>query len=620
MAVLLFHVGIPGFQGGFVGVDIFFVISGFLITRLIVSEVEAGRFNFAHFYLRRARRLFPALFITIVSTFVAGAVLLSPQHFKRLSGSALYGLLSLSNVFFWTERGYFDTDAAFKPLLHTWSLSVEEQFYLIWPALIVLGVVLGARVRQSWLLPAMLTGIGLISICASQTWPGADRDASFFLTPFRVYEFVIGSLVVWIERGRRVAGWAAECLVVAGFVLMLTPVFLYGSATIFPGWSAVVPCLGSAILIYAGQAPWMGRLLHNSVAIWVGSISYSLYLVHWPIIVLTKYTTLHELTAREQIAVLLASTGAAILLYRFVEMPFRLRGKETARLTPSAFGLACALLTLIVVVPIAHAWATDGWAWRYPQEMRRIATLREGELIQYTWSNWVDFEKPGFEDKPERWFIIGDSQASDLLNLMVEAHLGRDISIRTFNIDSTCSAIFLPPEREEAFYATENVLTARSPDKVLECKGTRSRLFASPLFAKATRVFIAPVWQPYSAPYVASTISKIRSLTTAPIVVVGSKVMAKGSIDIALKHKSIADIEREGARQIIPWVVAMNRQIASDSELQGAIFMDLLSVICPSPVACRVVTPDGYPVMVDEAHYTRWGARLLAPEVVKLLN
>ena len=171
LVVVLFHFEVDAFAGGFVGVDVFFVISGFLITRLIRHDVDAGRFSFGVFYIRRVRRLFPALFVTIVVTFIAASVLFTPLHLERLGGSALHALLSVSNFYFWTESGYFDATSTVKPLLHFWSLSVEEQFYLVWPALLV---ALLTRTRSRVALVVFIVAAGLASLLLSIRWTEAD--------------------------------------------------------------------------------------------------------------------------------------------------------------------------------------------------------------------------------------------------------------------------------------------------------------------------------------------------------------------------------------------------------------------------------------------------------------
>jgi peptidoglycan/LPS O-acetylase OafA/YrhL len=207
LSVIFYHFGVKTFSGGFVGVDVFFVISGFLITRLIMDAAGNGTFTFGSFYLRRARRLLPAMLFTIFVSFVLGAVLFTPTHFERLGGSALHGLLSISNFFFWNESGYFDADSAVKPLLHLWSLSVEEQFYFIWP----LSVVLLLKIPFSRIvMPVIFVLLGVASWAFTEWCLDVDPSAAFFLLPSRIVEFCLGAIMVWVV-GWQLPGWIAGC-------------------------------------------------------------------------------------------------------------------------------------------------------------------------------------------------------------------------------------------------------------------------------------------------------------------------------------------------------------------------------------------------------------------------
>ncbi|MBT3220985.1 MAG: acyltransferase, partial [Proteobacteria bacterium] len=319
VAVILYHLGLDEFGGGFTGVDVFFVISGFLITRLVRSAVNRGNFSFATFYLRRARRLFPALAVALTGTFVLGALIFAPSHFEDLAEMTFYAIVSLSNVQLWMQSGYFDSAAELKPLLHTWSLAVEEQYYLVWPALVVFLL----RFKREFVAAGAIAVLGLASLWATDVFLYSDPEAAFYLTPFRVSEFAIGALMVWVVQYQPQNKLVLEPLVALGLGAVLWPVFAYSENTAFPGTAALVPCLGTALLIYAGQAKYLGWLLRNRAAVTIGLISYSLYLVHWPLIVYYRYLILDEPTAFEQVSIVFVAFVLAGLMYRYVETPFR---------------------------------------------------------------------------------------------------------------------------------------------------------------------------------------------------------------------------------------------------------------------------------------------------------
>lgn len=369
LGVVLYHAGSDTFSGGFVGVDVFFVISGFLITRLINDGIQRGSFSFSHFYVRRARRLFPALFFTLSLTLIFASFIFLPQHLERFGGALLHSILSVSNFYFWSESGYFDTGAHLKPLLHTWSLSVEEQFYLFWPSIFYLLV----TSTKKNIAPVFIFITGIISFYLSVLWVKNDPTAAFYLAPFRVFEFAIGAIMVWLVDCPPKRKYFLEPIFLIGMALILYPIFTYTPETPFPGKNALIPCIGTALLIYSGTAKYGGRLLNNRLAVGIGLISYSLYLIHWPVIVFYKYYFVRpRLGPLSASAIIVISIIGATLMYFFVEKPFRSATPQPGRFSAPAFGLTCALCSLLLVLPAAHIWAENGWEWRFPADVIQV--------------------------------------------------------------------------------------------------------------------------------------------------------------------------------------------------------------------------------------------------------
>lgn len=355
-AVVIYHFGLFPLSGGFVGVDVFFVISGYLITLKIVTEVErTGRLDFGKFYIGRVKRLFPAMFATLVLSSVFATLLFAPGHLAEFGASLIHAIISLSNVYFWSQSGYFDTASHLKPLLHTWSLSVEEQFYLIWPALLVVFL----RYASAKLLPVLFLLLGAASLYANRSFVG-DPGAIFYLTPFRVFEFAIGGALVSTRTIQTPPKWLLEAAVAVGLALITYAAISFNETTIFPYRAALVPCLGAALVIYAGRARWLGAILRNRVAVGLGLISYSLYLVHWPLLVFYSYYRLEEENWAERWGLAVLAVALAALMYLYVERPTR----STKRFTSTAYGLLCAGLALVVIYPAASMWGSNGWAWR----------------------------------------------------------------------------------------------------------------------------------------------------------------------------------------------------------------------------------------------------------------
>jgi peptidoglycan/LPS O-acetylase OafA/YrhL len=343
LGVVFFHAGFHVAFGGYVGVDVFFVISGYLITRKIEEENALGVFSFRNFYVNRARRLFPALFVTVLVTFFFSSLLLAADHFKLFAQSAVWTALSTSNIFFWFDSGYWATDNRLKPLLHTWSLSVEEQFYLLWP----LALYFLSKIANKFV-PTALTLAGAISFIAAVAYFRNDQDAVFFLTPFRIFEFVVGALLVWLERApkRQILSYVLASI---GLCLVISSIITFRPHT--PTALVIIPCIGAAFMIYGGVAPSLEKIWNNPVAVYTGRISYSIYLVHWPIIVFYQYWRFNEIQHSEKIGLVIASVLAAIPLHHFVEQRYR-RGLPDTRLR---FALAWGSLSALLVVAGAAA-------------------------------------------------------------------------------------------------------------------------------------------------------------------------------------------------------------------------------------------------------------------------
>jgi len=407
LSVFFYHLGVSPFSGGFVGVDVFFVISGFLITRLIVDQKTSGKFTFAEFYIRRVRRLFPALAFTIAATLAAGVYYFSTVDLARIGGSAIAAILSLSNIYFWQQAGYFDAASVVKPLLHTWSLSVEEQFYLVWPALLV--ILLGRFSRQVTLIA--ITLIGLASLVACQLMIDSV-EAVFYLSPFRAVEFAIGAALVWVVERPVKSVLSREVALATGLALIAYAVVAFDEATPFPGLNAMVPCVGAALAIYGGEAPMLGRLLSNAVAVRIGLISYSLYLAHWPIIVFYQYQKgVDPLSPTDQALIAVMTLIVSELMYRYVETPFRAFRSTTGktRLSKPAFGLVCAGMAIALISTSAHIWASGGWAWRLTPESRAIAAAVAYPPGRRTGAG---------EGANYRILAIGDSHATQHLDML----------------------------------------------------------------------------------------------------------------------------------------------------------------------------------------------------------
>ncbi|MCI4591619.1 acyltransferase [Sphingobium sp. BYY-5] len=365
LPVLLFHAHVPGFSGGYVGVDIFFVISGFLITGIIAREVNEKRFSLVHFYERRFRRILPALTLMMLAVLGAAAWLYLPGDLEGVPKSALAATFFVSNLWFFADTGYFAGGADVKPLLHSWSLAVEEQYYIDFPILLMLL----ARFAQRWRTAVVATiAAGSLALCVAM-----QRDATgfaFYLLPARAWELFAGALLALGAVPVVRAHWLREGIAWAGVSAIAFAVFTYDRSTLFPGVAALLPVAGAAALLHGAPGTSMERLLALPPLVGVGLLSYSLYLWHWPLIVFTEYATDLPLSGWIRIMVIGGAFLAAFLSWRFVERPFRNpRHMPTRRI----FGFTAAAMATLCALSLA-LFTTGPWSSRFsPAVLAQIA-------------------------------------------------------------------------------------------------------------------------------------------------------------------------------------------------------------------------------------------------------
>ncbi|MGX9426868.1 acyltransferase family protein [Bradyrhizobium sp. LeoA1S1] len=400
--------------GGFIGVDVFFVISGFLITRIILTRVDAGTFSFGDFYARRVRRIFPALVIVLTATYLVGWFALLPDQFTLLSENIAAGVAFAANLFQLRQTGYFAPAAADNPLLHLWSLGVEEQFYIFWPPLILL--LSATAIRGRW-----IAVIALVSFAFSLSIFFGYETVAFYSPLTRAWELLAGGLLAHLVLVRKSVSWdkrIGEYLALLGLAAILGPALLLDRASAFPGLYALLPVLGAVLLIATPNSAVNKMLLSNRPMVWIGLISYPLYLWHWPVlsylgILRNGVPNVMEIWAAVAVSVILSW-----LTFRFVEIPLRHYDRAVKRL---ALGLA--LVGLAGIVTIAAA----GFDFRFPVEVQAIARTQAKDNAGF--SDGCFLEAPGAEfnaDCIEQGtqplvFLWGDSTAAALYPGLKEA-------------------------------------------------------------------------------------------------------------------------------------------------------------------------------------------------------
>ena len=608
LPVLLFHASL-GCPGGFVGVDVFFVISGYLISSLILKELGDGTFSLITFWERRIRRILPALTAVVLATLVAGWFLFLPDDFASVGKSVVAQATLLSNYFFYRQAGYFEAGSETKPLLHTWSLAVEEQFYLLFPLLLIF------LARSRWLSLSKATAcLAAVSFALSIIGSHTHEWATFYLLPARAWELLLGSLLA-MERGRFAAspgGLARETSGWLGILLIGGPIFFYDGNTRFPGLAAVPPCLGAALIIFSSESKpsLVGRILAFQPVVFIGLISYSLYLWHWPALVFSKYLAREEQSVGLRAGLLLASTVLAILSWKYVETPFRKRWILQRRSQIFGFaGLAMATL-LMLGFRVDHG---GGFPSRVPANALRYHASRNHGASQ----NEVSLEQAVSGE----FFEIGSHDSSQPIKLLLwgDSHA---ISVAPVLDELACR--FSWRGFQATHSATPPILGYADNDKF--GLGQQTPAFANAVLAYVTQrhvqnVVIACSWSAYSktGSLNAPLLKTVRALMDA-----GAKVYVLrdvphpgGGVDVprlaALTAMQNGDISSLG---ITPEKYQMayrewNKAFDQISEM-GATVLDPSGYFLNSQGLYGVMKHDEI-LFCDNHHLTVEGSRILTP-------
>lgn len=411
--VVLFHADLGLLPGGFIGVDVFFVISGFLITGIIMEDVRNGTFSIAGFYERRVRRILPALLGVALAVMAGGFIWFLPWQLVDLGYSSLATLVFGSNVWFWRTTSYFDPGVAIKPLLHTWSLAVEEQFYIFFPLLIA---------TISRLLPASLRliVIGILGLSLALSIAGMffQPVAAFYLLPTRAWELMIGAaLALGLVPVVR-AATASEALAACGLLGVACSAIFYSDTTPFPGFAALLPALGTAAVIHGGASTQVARILQWRPLVFVGLVSYPLYLWHWPVFVFLRQVAIEtKLPTMPAILGIVAAFVLAVLSWRFLEKPFRDRSRMTRRQVYVTSAIGAGIVAAMAVMAIVN----EGFPARFAPQVVAISEGRQG------------FSVPGARclndplgcglgaDERPTFLVWGDSHAASLHSALAVA-------------------------------------------------------------------------------------------------------------------------------------------------------------------------------------------------------
>jgi peptidoglycan/LPS O-acetylase OafA/YrhL len=625
LSVVAFHAFPSRVKGGFIGVDVFFVISGFLISTIIFENLDRGTFSFVEFYARRIKRIFPALILILVASFAFGWFALLPAEYQQLGKHIAAGAGFVSNLVFWNEAGYFDNSAETKPLLHLWSLGIEEQFYIGWPLLLWL-----AWKRKFNLLTITLV-VAIVSFYLNLKGIKKDDVATFYSPQTRFWELLCGSLLAWFsiyKKGAYVGvktqldGWLsaiiykqapepdgkmlANLLSFVGLFLLAYGFWRINKDFSFPGKWAVVPVLGAVLIITAGPQAWANRkILSNRLAVWFGLISFPLYLWHWPLLSFARIVESEVPSRNIRIVAVVISILLAWVTYTLVEKRVRRGGNSNA--------MVMTLVVLIGIFGLAGyvTYRNDGFAsYRFTaSELSIVNAMLPKYTKEYTPLRFSTLSNGAFNEADQRLkvLVIGDSYAQDLVNALFETEFHTKVQVVTRHIHKECGVLFIEQNK-----FSENI----PPNLLTECK--KRRIFEDSivrsLMLKADEVWFASSWQSWHVNYIANSLKNVREFTGRTVRIFGRKNFG------AIKPRELIKVPENKRLSVKNVVPAMQVDVNEGMRkvIPFDVFVDVQELLCGNVLTtCAPFTNEGLLIAYDGAHLTPEGAKFYGAKLMK---
>ncbi len=592
LPVIFFHGGYAWFSGGFVGVDVFFVISGYLITTIIVHELDKGTFSLLNFYERRARRILPALFLIMAVCVPFGWFWLAPTDLRDFGQSLVAVSTFSSNVLFWHESDYFATDIDLKPLLHTWSLAVEEQYYVLFPLFLVLTWRMGfTRIA------AALLAVFMVSLALAQWGAHYAPTANFYLLPTRGWELLLGVLTaLFLRRSGFIQSRGVNQLMsLLGLGMIVYAIAVFDSETLTPGLVGLLPTVGTVFIIL-GARP--GTVVHALLSfrpmVGIGLISYSAYLWHQPVLAFARYRSLEEIGAGATLGLVILPLVLAYGSWRWIEKPFRNREKVSRR----TVGLSAGAGTLAFVLIGAALHFTDGGLARFGEDEQRVLTSFS-DLSEVIPGKMRDIRLRDFDSESDRKvLLIGDSFAQDIANVIFASPLINDISLSGFYLHQQCGVVMSRLEDQ--------------PFTAPMCRD-RAHSFNTPkllaLMEEADEVWLASSWRMWKVPLLLDAIEHFKT-QGAEVVVFGRK-----SFGYVTERDFMDGGKREWTkpRELQQFHIEVNDAM-KEIIPPHARFVDVSLAACGGVTHC--VNSDGFNVYSHDGwHLTPYGVTYMAEKL-----
>lgn len=600
LPVILFHAGFSIFSGGYVGVDVFFVISGYLITTILLNEFEEERFSLARFYERRARRILPALFIVMLACLPFAYMWMLPAQLKDFAQSLVAVVTFSSNILFWREDGYFAAAAELKPLLHTWSLAVEEQYYLLFPMFLMLAWQIG-RKRVFWTVVIMAA----VSLLMSEWGWRNNPSANFYLAQTRAWELLAGSICAFLTVGR--SDKSNNVLSAIGLAAIVVSIFVFDDNTPFPSVYALVPVVGTALIIlYGRQGTWVANLLSMRVFVGIGLISYSAYLWHQPLFAFARIRSLTEPSDILMAGLAVAALMLAWATWRWVEQPFRKRSDPELVTRRSVFVASGAVGAVFVVLGLLGNFG-NGFEWRLNEIQRElystaVSSPMRGRCHYYRKSSFEAQNSCEYFGENADVAVYGNSHGVDLAYGVAKELQKTQRSLLHFTI-SGCAASFRRDAEEYCSVFFDDRLRY-----LLENQRVRNVILAfraENTGADSARSMVA------LANHLFENGKNVVLILQAPTL--------ERHINSYLKQAFFSEKGDISARSAAEWRQINSHVYTALQDLNPAVkVFDLAEYFCDTDECFAVL--EGQAMYFDDDHMSVVGAQIVASEIVKLLD